>query len=232
MPPDSISTAPRTQASAGPRTQEERTRDMRRRLVEATIDCLNTDGYAGATISRIVERAGVSRGAHLHHFESKAALLHAAAEHVMKTVFRHLGRVILEAETTENRLPRLLGAMREVVLSSRDGKVVLELLIAARTDKELASHLTGLFKRLKELHGAAARHYFAPAPGVHIPIEEFFVMMQQLLHGVLLEMSVSEDPDVLQRGFDQWAVLIESLVIARTDIEGPPPKPAWWDDQF
>ena len=64
------------------RSQAERSASTREALLDATIACLVEDGYASTTTSRVAERAGVSRGAHLHHFQTRQALLAAAMEHL------------------------------------------------------------------------------------------------------------------------------------------------------
>src|ERR1700682_1902920 len=53
------------------RSQAERSATTRDALLDATIACLVEDGYANTTTSRVAERAGVSRGAHLHHFQTR-----------------------------------------------------------------------------------------------------------------------------------------------------------------
>ena len=60
------------------RSQAERSTATREALLDATIACLVEDGYANTTTSRVAERAGVSRGAHLHHFKTRTALVAAA----------------------------------------------------------------------------------------------------------------------------------------------------------
>jgi AcrR family transcriptional regulator len=77
------------------RTQSERSDAMRKRLIDATLRCLVEDGYAKVTVSAIVRRAGVSRGAHLHHFPSKNALILEAADYLMRRAYRILGEVLL-----------------------------------------------------------------------------------------------------------------------------------------
>jgi len=67
---------------ASQRTQQQRREDTRARLLAATIDCLVEHGYAGTTTQRVQDRAGLSRGALLHHFATKADLLVAAVSHV------------------------------------------------------------------------------------------------------------------------------------------------------
>src|SRR5690242_18826761 len=64
------------------RTQEERSSATRERLLDATVDCLIEYGYAGTTVARIAERAGVTRGAQVHHYPTKADLVLAALRHL------------------------------------------------------------------------------------------------------------------------------------------------------
>ncbi len=62
--------------------QEEKSSAMRARIINATIECLDSVGYSKTTTSEIVKRAGVSRGALQHHFHSKDDLIMAAADYL------------------------------------------------------------------------------------------------------------------------------------------------------
>src|ERR1700712_4107352 len=55
----------------------ERTRRM---IIERTAEVFDKQGYAGATLNRLVESTGLTRGAFYFHFESKDALAVAIAE--------------------------------------------------------------------------------------------------------------------------------------------------------
>ena len=71
-------------AAAVTRTpQAERTRATRLRLMEATVECLVELGWAGTTTTIVSERAGVSRGAQLHHFPTKQDLVVSAVAYLM-----------------------------------------------------------------------------------------------------------------------------------------------------
>src|SRR2546430_128535 len=65
------------------RTQRERREATRTALLEATIACLVSDGYANTTTRGIADRAGVSPGALQHHFTSKTELVSEASRHLM-----------------------------------------------------------------------------------------------------------------------------------------------------
>ena len=68
--------------------QEERTRAMRARLLDATVELLAERGFAGTSTTLVSQRAGVSRGAQLHHFPAKNDLVVAAVEHITEAVAR------------------------------------------------------------------------------------------------------------------------------------------------
>ncbi len=68
-------------------TQDEKTAETRRRLLDAAIVCLIDRGYANTTTSEIAERAGLSRGAQLYHFPKKEELLTSAVEHLIELKF-------------------------------------------------------------------------------------------------------------------------------------------------
>ncbi|GAB5470513.1 MAG: TetR family transcriptional regulator C-terminal domain-containing protein [Rhodospirillales bacterium] len=58
-----------------PGRRQERKLQNRRKLIEATIQLISEVGISGVTVSRVVERAGVSRGLINLHFETKEAML-------------------------------------------------------------------------------------------------------------------------------------------------------------
>src|SRR5262249_49169461 len=70
--------------------QQRRSRATQQRLLEATVECLVEHGWSGATTTVIAERAGVSRGAQLHHYPTRAALVLAAVGHLADRRAREL----------------------------------------------------------------------------------------------------------------------------------------------
>lgn len=70
------------------RTQEERSEEMRARLLNASIEVLKRNGYSGFRIADVAAEAGVSRGAQIHHYPTKDDLVTASLEHVYENVRR------------------------------------------------------------------------------------------------------------------------------------------------
>src|SRR5262249_39808617 len=71
-----------TPPERGRATQQERSRATQQRLLDATVDCLIEHGWARTTTTLIADRAGLSRGAQLHHSPTKTALVLAAITHL------------------------------------------------------------------------------------------------------------------------------------------------------
>lgn len=63
-------------------TQAERTALAEEKMVDATIELLNTVGLAGTTLIAIGESAGYSRGLASHHFGSKSGLFRKVLRHI------------------------------------------------------------------------------------------------------------------------------------------------------
>jgi len=123
-----------------PRTQSERSAAMQRRLLDATVAALYEQGYGRTTTLEVQERAGVSRGALLHHFASRADLMVAAIDHLTR---ERIGEVLSLAEATAPSTERIEWAVR-VLWSTFEGPLftaALELWLAARNDPELLAAL-------------------------------------------------------------------------------------------
>src|SRR3954449_830184 len=86
--PGSTAVSPAVSTARVP--QEERTRAMRQRLLDATLQCLVERGWSGTSTTLVSERAGVSRGAQLHHFPTKNSLVLASVEHLADVRAREL----------------------------------------------------------------------------------------------------------------------------------------------
>jgi AcrR family transcriptional regulator len=122
------------------RSQAERSASTRQALLDATIACLVEDGYASTTTSRVAERACLSRGAHLHHFQTRQALVAAAMEHLAE----RRGEQLLAAAEQLPEGPERLAASLDLLWSTYASplyQAALDLWTHARTDPELRERL-------------------------------------------------------------------------------------------
>lgn len=179
---------------------------MRLRLLEATVESLVELGWAGTSTTVVSRRAGVSRGAQLHHFPSKQALVVAAVEHL-----------------AERRRDDLLGAVADLPEQGRTRAVLdvlaaqfvspvffaaLELWVAARTDPELQAAVGPLERRVgRETHAHAL---------VLLDVDEtrgsnraLVQATLDLLRGLGLAASLSDDSRRRAAVLDAWTVTLD-----------------------
>jgi AcrR family transcriptional regulator len=141
------------------RTQAQRSAATREALLDATLACLVEDGYARTTTSRVAERAGLSRGAHLHHFRTRNALVAAAIGHLAERRSEELLAAAEELPTGRERLAQGL----DLVWSSYANplfQAALDLWTHARTDAELREHLVAVERQLDRQTLELARRLF------------------------------------------------------------------------
>ena len=170
-------------AKSSRRTQAERSEAMRERLVDATLKCLVTEGYAGTTVSKIVATAQVSRGAPVHHFPHKAALIEAAAEKLVRHFYIELGKIMLSLEGSEDRLHKLITVGWRNLMATPHTTALLELLVASRHEPELANVMRTLWASCYDTTQTAAEHYLEPASPTD-NVTDFMILTQWLLRGM------------------------------------------------
>jgi len=184
------------------RSQDTRSRAMRDRLVRAAITCIETHGYAGASVSRIVEEAGVSRGAYLHHFKVKHLIYKAVALRLVSDVFRRLGTLDNNEVSTAEDLRSLLHGLWKHVIEGPEGRVFSELMQAARTDEVLAQYLRRPAFRALRIFGWAALRRFPVAPHSPLASLDMVRLAQWTLRGMALDTALSLDPKFFHRQID------------------------------
>jgi AcrR family transcriptional regulator len=187
--------------------QEERTRVMRARLLEATVDCLVERGFAGTSTTLVSERAGVSRGAQLHHFPTKNDLVVAAVEH--PTEKRGLELAAAAAAVPEG--PRHTRAVLQVLADHFTSPVftaALELWVAARTDEALLAAVAPLEQRVgRETHRLTVE--LLGADESVAGTRELVQATLDLVRGLGLANTITDDARRRGRILDRWADVLE-----------------------
>lgn len=118
------------------RTQAERSAETQAALLDATIDSLVEVGYARTSTTEIVRRAGVSRGAQVHHYPTKRDLVVAAVERLFSQQEQAFAERFAALPADERTLPRTIDLLWSL-FTGPAFPAVLELVVASRTDPEL-----------------------------------------------------------------------------------------------
>jgi AcrR family transcriptional regulator len=138
-----------TAAAPPRRTQAERRAETRAKLLDATLECLAELGYAGTTTTEVVKRAGLSRGAQVHHFPTKAELVVAAVEHLFQRRHEEFRAAFDNLPTGERSLNAAIDLMWQM-FKGPTFDAWLELVVAGRTDPELRAAVIEVTNRFDE----------------------------------------------------------------------------------
>lgn len=183
------------------RTQEERSAKTRARLLDATVECLLKLGYARTTTTKIATRAKVSRGAQLHHFPTKQALVITAVEHVFARHVEEFRAAFGGLPPGADRAAKAVDLLWEIV-TGPTFYAVLELIVAARTDPALRRSVTAVDKRFIERVRQTFYEVFPPPadPGPYFAQTPHFVLA--LMQGMALGRIVDPDEAKRQQALD------------------------------
>jgi AcrR family transcriptional regulator len=125
---------------------QERGVTTRAALLEAALECLVELGYGGTSTTEVARRAGVSRGAQLHHFPTKAELLSAAVDSLFERRNAEFRKAFANLDAGADQTDEAI----DLLWSMFHGPTFVawaELWMAARTDPELADKVVEIGDR-------------------------------------------------------------------------------------
>jgi AcrR family transcriptional regulator len=172
------------------RTQAQRSAETRTKLLDATAAGLAEHGYAHISTTDICRRAGVSRGAMLHHFPSKAVLVAAACDHVFQLSVEEFRAAMAAVPAGDDRLSAAIDTLWELY----QGDTIaawFELIVAGRTDPDLQPHVALVTARLTETVRVTWNELFGVSPDATAAEAESFATAPLLMFAVLDGLAVS-----------------------------------------
>lgn len=94
----------KTRAAPVKRTQAERNAETRRKIISATVACIDSFGFPKTTMQKVAREAGCTVGAVQHHFPSKSELLAAVLEDGFRNMSFELENVLFQGKTLLERV--------------------------------------------------------------------------------------------------------------------------------
>lgn len=188
--------------------QGERTRAMRARLMEATVELLVERGFSGTSTTLVSERAGVSRGAQLHHFPTKNDLVVAAVAHLTEVRGSDLEQAAAALPAGDRRTLGVLEMLGDH-FASPVFTAALELWVAARTDPALLEAVAPLERRVgREVHRLTVDLLGVDEakPGAR----ELVQATLDLVRGLGLAATLGDDTQRRRRILTQWATTLDA----------------------
>lgn len=191
--------------------QQKKSAETRRSMVAAAVESLVELGYARTTTLEVQRRAGVSRGALLYHFPSKAELLVAAVHHLAEMRGRELKERAAQLPEGRARIDAVLDLLWESFVHPLF-HVSMELRTAARTDPDFRNLVSEAEHRLGERILHQSRRLFGEAianrPGFDCAIH----LTLQLMMGAAMTATLHSDEGRVQYLITKWKALFPTLL--------------------
>lgn len=210
-----------TSAKSGSRKQE-RGRATRQKLLSAAIDSVAELGYTGATMDRVVALAGVSRGAQMHHFPTKSLLMQAAMALLLDQATEDLRDQTETMRARKSDPSEVFWYLWERYFSNKLFAVMMELIIAARTDEELRLALQPVTERF---HQQVDDCFYLLSRGANYHEERIVVALNltmSLLRGMGLQVILFDRPDYYKAQLDEWTRIIRHILTPNTAVPDLP----------
>jgi AcrR family transcriptional regulator len=208
------------------RTQEARSDEMKQRILAAAFEVLKERGIAGFTTPEVARRAGVSRGAQVHHFPSKHELVVAAMEHVFELALTH-GLELAKTAKLSNRPLEALIKDASAFYFSDYFYVALDMLLAGGKDpalKDAAVQVVRNYRRpVEQAWLSVMRELGLPEAAS----EDLLLLTVSLVRGLGIRALWSPEPEHVARLLSMWQTMVEAYI--KTAAALPHPANAFRD---
>jgi AcrR family transcriptional regulator len=190
---------PEELAPEGPGWQQRKSAQTRVGILDAAIESLATHGYARTTTQLIAETAGISRGAMLHHYPTKGALIAAIIAYCFYRRMQMLTEGVRKLSETQ-RVEEFAGL--ELLWNSYftpEHRAYLELNIAARTDAEVRAIFVPQARRFSRHWCAGGVRIFPEWAGDLERLSRASDLVEAVLEGLALNKEVWNSPERVAR---------------------------------
>jgi len=175
------------------RTNAQRSAQTRAVIIDAAIELLFSRGLSATTTVAVAARAQVSRGAMLHHFPTRVALLIAVAQHIVAQ--QREERRVRSREIGVGLARYYAGADINWEIQKQPGTIaLLEIMMGTRSDPELHKGFAPFVKQMNEMRGQAAALVASDLRVTDMPaVASMLYLHQATLRGLAIHLLFSDD---------------------------------------
>lgn len=203
------------------RSREQQRLATRQRILRATVESFQALGYAATTTLEVQRRAGVSRGALLHHFPTRPRLVAAAIAELVRLNDAASRESLAEASADLDPIDRARRALRSIVSRPAFG-IEMELWMAARSDAELRAHLRNAERAAMQDWQRGLDEMFGPDLVAHPAYPAVIAVTTPLMRGLAVTRSLATSTIGLERSLDAWAAFARQAFDVPEDALGAP----------
>jgi AcrR family transcriptional regulator len=203
------------------RTQAERRETTRKQLLDAATKLIRQKGFGGLRTIEVASVAGVSRGALMHHFPSKHALVVAVLSHVNEVTFAQSTRRAQLARSSSDPIAEIIKDAQDFFLGDY---FFIELAIAMSDEStRRLKRETHQFTRQTRFSIEAAWLDTLISSGIPKQLaSDILSLTLSAVRGFSVRMLIEKDPEQFTRLMNVWRGIIHQHLAA--SIQGKPRK--------
>lgn len=216
--PSSIDQRVVDQNDSGLKGNPARVARTRGRIFAAVISCLDDLGYAECSINRVQTRAGVSRGALTHHFPSREEMMVKTLEHLLDPVrgpSRPGEEANLLSQAKGSNLQDELHRLWARVINTREGRALMEILVASRTDAALSARITPSLWAYNDEFNRNIAHIYQATSGQPEQLSLLWSICRSFMRGLHTQAPYEQDPEIITKMVDLFGQIMAPHLSAR-----------------
>jgi AcrR family transcriptional regulator len=174
-----------TTAAAPPRRGRPST-GARERILEAAIEVLKSDGYAGLTIAKVAAKAGESKPLVVYHYGSKQGLVQASGRAVAELITEEALSAVQGARTVEEIVRGIADGLDHLLdQDERLARIYFDLAAVSVVDEEVRRTITEVSSGWQEVLVDLLKSAEDGPPSAHV--RALALMINTCNQGLVLE---------------------------------------------
>jgi AcrR family transcriptional regulator len=191
----------------------------RGRILDAVITSLDEVGYSECSINRVQTLAGVSRGALTHHFPNKEEIMVQTLEHLLAPVRGPSGpgdeARLLHPSPDSSALEDQLHQLWRRVINTREGRALMEILVAARTDAALSARITPSLWSYNDDFNRNIAHLYEACKGHEDELTLLWSICRSFMRGLHTQAPFERDPEIITKMVDLFGRIMAPHLLMR-----------------
>jgi len=206
-PPEEVNAKPQR------RRQEDRVRDTREKILNATIEVLVRDGFGRLSLREVATVADVSYGALVHHFAAKEDLTVAATDMVYEEA---IARTVSAAGMPDAVKSPLQAYIADSLRLYFDWPFLaaLEILMSARSDKPLLAKMLPIMERHRRTCDTLWLDVFVASGMTAETARLILNLTLNIVRGMAVNRVWKHDDSYYQRYLAEWTEVANGLIHA------------------
>jgi AcrR family transcriptional regulator len=189
------------------RTQEERSEETKRRILQAATRLTVRNGYAALRTADVAQEAGVSKGALQHHFPTKEALVIALIEHAFNDQMLASRQRAAQRGSQQDLIETVIDDAKEFFFSEYF-LIAVNLVLSSQPPSEIRTAVLAISQRARLPVEAAWKQAFIAA-GIPEDIAlELLTLTLAIVRGYSVRNLWDDNAEWRNRCFAVWADMV------------------------